>query len=111
MSDNDSIKAPGDWQELIRKEFVAAWEARSTVDITAYLYHIEDHFHLAKIAGQLYAKPDETQRYKQMIPVLAGILSDALLEYSDDGKLLTDHHISQAKEKMKLRMNCTDIDI
>jgi hypothetical protein len=111
MSDKDSIKGPGDWEALIRKEFVAAWEARSPVDITAYLYHIEDHFYLTKIGGQLYAKPNEKQRYKQMIPVLAGILSDALLEYSDDGKLLTDHHISQAKEKMKLSMNCTDIDI
>jgi hypothetical protein len=104
-------ETPQDWVALIRKEFVDAWAQHSPVDITPYLYHIEAQFYLERIAEQLLAQPGQSALYRQRIVVMTGALCDALLDYSDDGKQLTDRHIMQAKERMLQAEPCEDIDL
>jgi hypothetical protein len=111
MPDKSLLKSPPDWVELIRKTFIAAWAERTAVDITAYLYHIEAHFYLEKIAEQLTQKPEQQRSFLKRIKVMTGALCEALLDYSDDGKTLTDRHIMQAKEKMLRAEPCEDIEL
>src|ERR1700749_4263687 len=110
MVDISQVKSPQDWVEFIRKTFIAAWAERPSVDITAYLYHIESHFYLEKIGEQLTQKQDQQTVFTDRVIKMTSALCEALLDYSDDGKTLTDRHILQAKEKMLQIVPCRDID-
>ena len=98
-----------DWESLIRKTFMEAWSMRSDVDSSDFLYRIDDHFYLIGIAGQMKVRPALEPRYKQRLTVLIEIFCDALLEFSDDAKQITGHHIRQAKDRMIAGSDCPEI--
>src|SRR4051812_9919345 len=100
-----------EWEHFIRKAFNDAWVQRSSVDVSNYLYRIEDQFYLDRICGQLALDPKRAARYVNRINSLVALLCDALLEYSDDGKQLTAHHIVQAKERLKAAIDCPEIKL
>jgi hypothetical protein len=111
MGTGKSTMTAPEWESLIRKVFIDTWNARTAVDITDYLYRIEDHFFLQKIADQLVVNVANEDRYRLRLKSLAAFFCDALLEYSDDGKQITAHHILQAKHKLADAADCEDIEI
>jgi hypothetical protein len=111
MDKQELPKTPKEWEHFIRKAFNEAWNERSTVDVSNYLYRIEDQFYLNRISEQLVIYSTRAPYYERAINSLAALLCDALLEYSDDGKQLTAHHIHQAKEQVKAAIACPEIEI
>jgi hypothetical protein len=110
MAEQIPTMSISDWEGLIRKTFMDAWSARSAVDSSDFLYRLEDHFFLRKIAEQLISRPALEAGYKRRLPELIGIFSDALLESSDDAKQITGHHILQAKHKL-IAVSCPEVVI
>ena|ERR1700748_2085366 len=109
MADLISTMTISDWEGLIRKTFIEAWSARSSVDSSDFLYRIEGHFYLEEIAGQMMARPALEQIFKQRMVDMLEIFCDALLEFSDDAKQITGRYIMQAKDEMIARSNCPEI--
>jgi hypothetical protein len=97
------------WEAIIEESFFVGWQERSTIDITDNLYMIKEHFDLCNIALELKHRekhnPDR-QRLLTQIQLLTKAFSEALLQTSDDGKVITHRTIIRAKDMIRPLAGC-----
>ena len=108
MADQQKLRQKS-WKAIIEESFFEAWLATSTVDITDNLYMIEKHFDLSNISLALEHrekhKPDR-QRLLRQVRLLTNAFAEALLQTSDDGKIITHHTIIQARDMIRSQAGC-----
>jgi hypothetical protein len=108
MADQQKLRQKS-WKGIIEESFFEAWQERSTVDITDNLYMIKAHFDLCNIALELERRekhsPDR-QRLLTQIQLLTKAFAEALLQTSDDGKVITHHTIIRARDMIRPHAGC-----
>ncbi|RBQ07848.1 hypothetical protein [Pedobacter miscanthi] len=104
MEDTGVKQSLTDWNERIHHLFYLAWDENSSVDITNYIHRIRHHFKLELIINRLEFyiglsedKEREVRYHTNRLKILARAYVVALLELSDDGKMLTSHNIENAR--------------
>ena len=97
------------WGTIIEESFFVAWQESTGVDITDNLYMIKEHFDLNKITLELEQQEKRSldrQRLLTHVGLLTKAFAEALLQTSDDGKIITHHTIIRARDMIRPQAGC-----
>ena len=108
MADQQKLRQKS-WKAIVEESFFEAWQERSTVDITDNLYMLKKYFDLNTIAPgleRLEAYSSDGERLRTQVRLLTKAFAEALLQTSDDGKMITHHTIIRAKDMIRPLADC-----
>lgn len=108
MADQQKLRQKS-WKAIIEESFFEAWQERSTVDITDNLYMLKKHLYLNNIALGLEFREmhnSDRERLRMQVRLLTNAFAEALLQTSDDGKVITHHKIIRAMDVIRPLADC-----